>query len=111
MLTAPVSTKARTGPRKVAFHHGATSVSANSSGLFLVKPGTCSGNCHPPVDVTSKVPRLHHTYITIRLPRLPLDLSPQAKYLQSVEVLLEILRMPSAVDSTVVLYVFPYQGP
>lgn len=106
-MTNPCTTKAHKGPRKVAFHYGDATVAANRSGIFLRKHDICSGNCQPPVDVTGKVTRLHHTYITIGLPRLPLDQTTQESYLQSVQVLLEIFRLLCAVDSAVVLYVFP----
>uniref|UniRef100_A0A6V0BE73 Uncharacterized protein n=1 Tax=Pseudo-nitzschia australis TaxID=44445 RepID=A0A6V0BE73_9STRA len=94
-------------PRKVAFHYGDATVTANRAGIFLRKRGICSGDCQPPVDVTSKVTRHHHTYITIGLPRLPLEQPPQEKYLQLVQVLLESFQLLCAVDPAVVLYVFP----
>lgn len=57
--------------------------------------------------MTSKVTRQHHTYITIGLPQLPLETKPQENYLQSAQVLIEIFRFLWAVDSKIVLYVFP----
>jgi len=94
-------------PRKVAFHYGDATVTANRAGIFLRKRGICSGDCQPPVDVTSKVTRHHHTYITIGLPRLPLEPTTPETYLRSVQALLEIFRLLWAVDSDIVLYVFP----
>lgn len=100
------------GPRKVAFHYGDATVAANRSGIFLSKKrlwkkGVCSGNCQPLIDVTRKVIRQHHTNITIGLPGLPLETNQQENYLQSAQVLLEILRFLWAVDSEIILYVFP----
>jgi len=108
LMTNPcASKKASKGPRKVAFHYGDATVAANQSGIFLRQKGTCSGNCQPPIDVTSGVPILHRTYITIGLPRLPLEQSQQENYLQSAQSLMETLWFLWAVDPEIVLYVFP----
>jgi len=108
VMTNPCAKKkASTGPRKVAFHYGDATVAANQSGIFLRQKGICSGNCQPPIDVTSGVDRPFHTYITIGLPCLPMGQTQAEYYVPAADSLLPILQFLWAVDLDIVLYVFP----